>query len=253
MIKKITKMIALAGLLCATSFGATDVMPAEIKVIGSPGVRGAVLALVPQFERETGHKVITEFVVIAVIKRKIEAGEAFDIAIPSPDLIDDLVKQGKVAADTRIAFGRTGLGVAARKGIPTPDISSVEAFKRTLLNAKTVGHSKEGQTGVNFLIVLDKLGIAGEMKPKLRTYQGNELAEALVKGTEEIGVTGIGPVLEMRDVQVLGGLPPEIQRWVQFGAGVSANSKEPTAARALLKFMMAPEAATVAKTKGLER
>lgn len=249
----IKKAIALAALSCATSFGASHVMAAEIKVIGSPGVRGAALALIPQFERETGHKVITEFVVIAIIRRKIEAGETFDIAIPSPEVVDDFIKQGKIAADTRVAFGRTGLGVVARKGIPTPDISTVDAFKRTLLNAKSVGHSKEGQTGVNFLIVLDKLGIAAEMKPKLRTYQGNELAEALVKGTEEIGVTGIGPVLEMKDVQVLGGLPSDIQRWVQFGAGVSANSREPAAARALLKFMMTPEAAAVVKTKGLER
>ena len=156
-------------------------------------------------------------------------------------------------ADTQTVFGRTGLGVAARLGIPTPDISTVDAFKRTLLNAKSVGHSKEGQTGVNFLIVLDKLGIAAEMKPKLKTYQGNELAEALEKGAEEIGVTGIGPVLEMKDVQKLGGLPPEIQRYVNFSAGVSATSKEPDAARELLKFMMTPEAAAVAKGKGLER
>jgi len=246
------RSIVLAAAACI-ALGGNVSFAAEIKVLASPGVRGAVTALVPQFERATRHKVVTEFVVIAVIKRKIEAGEAFDLAIPSPELIDELVKQGKIAADTRTVFGRTGLGVAARQGIPTPDISRVDAFKRTLLGAKSVGHSKEGQTGVNFLIVLDKLGIAAEMKPKLKTYQGNELAEALEKGTEEIGVTGIGPVLEMKDVQKLGGLPPEIQRYVNFSAGVSATSKEPDAARELLKFMMMPEAAAVAKGKGLER
>jgi len=150
-------------------------------------------------------------------------------------------------------FGRTGLGVAVRNGVPKPDISTVDAFKRALLSAKSVGHSKEGQTGVNFLIVLERLGITAEMKPKLKTYEGNQMAEALAKGTEEMGVTGMGPVLEMKDVQKLGGLPPEIQRYVNFSAGVSANSKEPEAARALLKFMMSPEAAAVAKAKGLER
>jgi molybdate transport system substrate-binding protein len=91
------------------------------------------------------------------------------------------------------------------------------------------------------------------MKPKLKTYEGNQMAEALEKGTEEMGVTGMGPVLEMKDVQKLGGLPPEIQRYVNFSAGVSASSREPAAARALLKFMMSPEAAAVAKAKGLER
>ena len=246
------RFIALAAAACI-ALGGNVSFAAEIKVLASPGVRGAVTTLIPRFERATGHKVAAEFIVIAIIKRKIEAGEAFDLAIPSPELIDELVKQGRVAADTQTVFGRTGLGVAARQGIPTPDISTVDAFKRTLLSAKSVGHSKEGQTGVNFLIVLDKLGIAAEMKPKLKTYQGNELAEALEKGADEIGVTGIGPVLEMKDVQKLGGLPPEIQRYVNFSAGVSATSKEPNAARALLKFMMTSEAAALAKGKGLER
>ena len=249
----IRRSIALAAMSFAALFGGSQAVAAEIKVLASPGVRGAVSELAPQFERATGHKVVTDFVVIAIIKRRVEAGEPFDIAIPSPELIDDLVKQGKVAADTRTVFGRTGLGVAVRNGIPKPDISTVDAFKRALLSAKSVGHSKEGQTGVNFLIVLERLGITAEMKPKLKTYEGNQMAEALEKGTEDMGVTGMGPVLEMKDVQKLGGLPPEIQRYVNFSAGVSANSKEPDAARALLKFMMSPEAAAVAKTKGLER
>jgi len=249
----IRRSIALAAMSFAALFGGSQAVAAEIKVLASPGVRGAVSELAPQFERATGHKVVTDFVVIAIIKRRVEAGEPFDIAIPSPELIDDLVKQGKVAADTRTVFGRTGLGVAVRNGVPKPDISTVDAFKRALLSAKSVGHSKEGQTGVNFLIVLERLGITAEMKPKLKTYEGNQMAEALAKGTEEMGVTGMGPVLEMKDVQKLGGLPPEIQRYVNFSAGVSANSKEPEAARALLKFMMSPEAAAVAKAKGLER
>ena len=245
--------IAAALATCAILLPSGPVVAAEIKVIASPGVRGAVTALVPQFERETGHKVLTDFAVIAVLKRRIEAGEAFDIVIPSPELIDDLIKQGKVAVDTRTAFGRTGLGVLVRKGIPKPDISTVEAFKSALLNAKSVGHSKEGQTGVNFLIVLERLGIAAEMKPKLKTYEGTAMAEAIERGTEEIGVTGMGPVLEMNSAHIVGGLPPEIQRYVNFGAGVSASSKEPEVARALLRFMTSPSAAAVAKTKGLDR
>jgi ABC-type molybdate transport system substrate-binding protein len=124
--------------------------PQKSRCSRAPAARGAVLALAQQFERETGHKVVADFIVIAVIKRRIEAGEAFDIAIPSPEVIDDFIKQGKIAADTRTAFGRTGLGVVARKGIPTPDISTVDAFKRTLLNAKSVGHSREGQTRREF-------------------------------------------------------------------------------------------------------
>jgi molybdate transport system substrate-binding protein len=106
---------------------------------------------------------------------------------------------------------------------------------------------------VNFLIVLDKLGITAEMKPKLKTYEGDGMERALENGTEELGITGMAPMLEMKRRADPRRFPSEVQRWVQVGAGVSASSKEPAAARALLKFMMTAEAAAVAKTKGLER
>ena len=166
---------------------------AEIKVIGSTGVASVVTELGRQFEVKTGHKVQTDFAVIAVSKRKIEAGATFDIAILGPAAIDELIGQGKIVADTRTAFGRTGLGVAVRKGAATPDISTTEAFKKTLLAAKSVGHSKEGLSGVAFLATLDRLGITTEMKPKLRAYESAAHTHAIATGEVELGVTGIGP------------------------------------------------------------
>src|SRR5262249_22812510 len=147
-----------------------NAMAADIKLIGSPGVRGVVFALAPEFEKKTGHKVVSDFAVIAIIKRRIEAGEAFDVVIPGPELIDELVKQGKVAADANAAFGRTGVGLAVLRRSPAPDISTPDKLREALLAAKAVGHSREGQSGVGFRAALDKLGIADRMRPKLRTY-----------------------------------------------------------------------------------
>jgi molybdate transport system substrate-binding protein len=232
------------------------VQGAEIRVIGSSGVASTVSELARQFERDTGNKVQTDFAVIAVSKRKIDAGVAFDIAILGPVAIDALIGQGKIVADTRTAFGRTGLGVAVRKGAPKPDISTPEAFKQTLLAAKSVSHSTEGLSGVAFRAVLDRLGIAAEMKPKLRTYDNVARAGALAKGEIDLAVTGVGPILAMAaagEAEFAGPLPAEIQDYVVFTAGVSTAAREPAAARSFLQFMISPAAAPVFKAKGMER
>ena len=206
-----------------------------------------------QFEAKTGHKVQTDFAVIAVSKRKIDAGATFDIAILGPAAIDELIERGKIIRDTRTGFGRTGLGVAARKGGAKPDISSAEAFKRAMLGAKFVGHSKEGLSGVHFLAILDRLGIAAEMKVKLKAYEGAGLTQAIATEEVELGVTGIGPILAMPSAEFLGALPKEIQSYVVFTAGVAASAKDVAASSALLQFMTGPDVATVFKAKGMER
>ena len=238
---------------CAAVFGAEGAVAAEIKLIASPGVRAVVNELLPQFEKTTGHKVATDFAVIAVLKRRIDAGEAFDIVIPGPELIDELIKQGKVAADTRAAFGRTGVALGVRKGAPKPDISTPENLKRALLDAKVVGHSKEGQTGVHFLEALNRLGILQEMRPKLRALTGDEQSSAMRKGELDILASGIGVIMEMPGADFVGGLPPEVQSYVNFAIGVSAASKEPEAARALVRFLTSPAVTPAFKAKGVER
>jgi molybdate transport system substrate-binding protein len=250
----------IVGLILAAKLGLMMVLlecpfagAAEIKVIGSTGVASVVDALGRQFEAATGHKVLGDYAVIAVSKRKIDAGSTFDIAILGPQVIDELIGRGKISAETRSSFGRTGLGVAARTGAAKPDISTTDAFKRTMLAAKSVGHSKEGLSGVHFLAVLDRLGIAAEMKDKLKTYEGNGLSRALAAGEVELGVTGIGPLLATPTVEYLGPLPTEIQTYVVFTAGVSTSAQDPAAAKALLRFMTGPDAAPVFKAKGMER
>jgi molybdate transport system substrate-binding protein len=236
--------------LFAISLLARDAVAAEIKLLASPGVRAVVSELLPAFEARGEYKVTAEFAVIAVLKRRIDAGEAFDIVIPDPALIDELITQRKIAADTRVAFGRTGLGVAVVKGAPKPDISSVENFRRALLNAKVVAYSKEGASGRNFLEALRHLGISEEMQPKLKPTSGGD---AIQKGEADMAISGMGPAMEMAGADYLGGLPAEIQRYVAFAAGVSATTKYPQAAKALLNFLVSPAAAPAFKAKGLEQ
>jgi len=243
-------LILLGILLLSQSLA---VQAAEIKVIGSPGVASVVTELGRQFEAKAGHRVHANFAVIAVSKRKIDAGAPFDIAILSPAVIDELIDQRKIIGDTRASFGRTGLGVVARKGGAKPDISSAEAFKRAMLGAKSVGHSKEGLSGVHFLATLDRLGIATEMKVKLKAYEGASFTQAIETEEVELGVTGIGPALATPSVEFVGALPNEIQSYVVFTAGVAVSGKDLAASRALLQFMTRPDAAPVFKAKGMER
>jgi molybdate transport system substrate-binding protein len=245
----VTVTAAVVASLVALSKGGLA-NAAEIKVLSGTGVRGVVSELGQQFEGATGHKLVMDFAGFTVLKRRIDAGEAFDIAILSPALIDDLIQTGKVAADMRATLGRAGIGVAVRKGAPKPDISSVEAFKRAMLNAKSVAYSKEGGSGKVLLAALDRLGIAADMKPKLKAYGRPE--EAAVAGEAELGVTGIGPILAATGAELVGGLPPELQSYIVFTIGAHAASKEPEAARALIRFLTAPAAAPVMKANGLE-
>ena len=241
-------VLAAIIVLAATSAG-SDAVAAEIKLLASPGVRAAVRELLPEFEARSGHKVAVDFAVIAVLKRRIDDGESFDVVIPSPAVIDDLIKDAKIAAETRMAFARTGLAVAVAKGVPKPDISTVENFKRALLNAKWVAYSKAGASGPSFLAVLARLGIADEMRPRLRPSDGG----AIERGEADMAISDMGPAMEMRGAEYLGGLPAEIQSYVTFAAGVSTTTKYPEAARALLRFLTSPTAAGRFKAKGLEQ
>jgi molybdate transport system substrate-binding protein len=225
---------------------------AEIKVLNTAALTALMNELGPQFERQSGHKVVMKTEVSAALRRQIDTGETFDVAVLNPSHVDDLIKVGKIAPDTRTDIARAGVGVGIRSGAPNPDISSVEAFKRTLLNAKSVAHSKEGASGVHFAGLIERLGIAEEMKPKLKPMGGGAVVQTVATGEAEIVVVVIPPILAMPGVELVGPLPSELQTYVGFTAGVSPNAKEPDAAKALINFLTAPEAVAVIKAKGME-
>jgi molybdate transport system substrate-binding protein len=225
---------------------------AEVKVFSSPALRGVVSDIGRQFEGATGHRLVAEFEVFAVLRQRIDAGEAFDIAIFSPDIIDDLVNLRKIAPDTRADLGRHGIGLGVRTGLPKPDISSVDAFKRTMLKAMSVAYFNGGTAGLHFLSVLDRLGITTDMTSKLKAYDTPGVVQALAKGDAEFVVAGIGTITALPAVEVVGGFPAELQNYTSYTAGVSAASKQPEAARSLLGFFISPTAAQVIKANGLE-
>jgi molybdate transport system substrate-binding protein len=239
------------GLMLAAMLGTANA--AEIKVICAGGIGPVVSVLAPQFERASGHKVAFTFVSGPVVQREIDKGTAFDVAISLPNVIDRLIKSGKIAAASRVDIARTGVGVSVRAGAPKPDITTVDAFKRTLLKARSVAHSKEGASGVYFLKLLDRLGIAAEMKPKLigSPPGAGGLVSPVVKGMAEMVVGTMSAIMEP-GVDPVGPIPNELQNWVTFTAGVNADSREAAAAQALIRFLTAPGAAAAIRAKGME-
>jgi molybdate transport system substrate-binding protein len=224
---------------------------AEIKAFVTGAAREAFTELSPQFERATGHKVTAQFDLPPNFYRRIDAGEPFDVILLSAD-VEGLIRQGKVAADSRTVLGRTGVGIAIPAGRRKPDFSTVEAFRRELLAAKAITTSGEGSSGRYVLALLDRLGIADEVKPKIRSGAAGSAAQFVARGEVDFAVIGLPPVLGVPGVEWLGGLPVEIQNWLVFTGGLATAAWEPAAGRALLKFLTTPAAVAVFKAKGLE-
>jgi molybdate transport system substrate-binding protein len=226
----------------------TAIDAAEVKVLTSRAIATVLSEIGPEFERATGHKLKVVSAFGPVFVRQISAGEPFDVVVSPPAIIDGLIKDGKVIADSRTSLVRSGIDVEVRAGAPKPDISSVEAFKHALLNAKSIGYLKVG--GVPQL--MDRLGIADAIKSKVTTPDSDIVSELVAKGELELGVIVTTQILTTPGVELVGPLPPEIQFYTTFTAGVSANSKAPDAARDLIKFLTGPIALPVAKSQGME-
>ncbi|HEY6239542.1 MAG TPA: substrate-binding domain-containing protein [Burkholderiales bacterium] len=244
----VTAIIGIAALMTTASIRA-----AEIKVLASNGVKAALDELAPVFERASGNKLVITFGLAAVLKRQIEGGEAFDLAILTSAGIDDLAKQGKVDAASRAAIARSGVGIGIKKGGARPDIGTADALKRTLLAAKSVSWAKEGQSGIYFASLLERMGIAEQMKPKVvLASSGDEVRKLLAEGKAEYGALLVNELMGVPGVEVLGPLPPELQNFTVFHAGVGVGSKDSSAAKALIQFLTTPSAGAVFKAKGQE-
>jgi molybdate transport system substrate-binding protein len=246
---------AIAGTLAALTLAqdvATAAEAVETKVFTSAAPRGVVREIAPVFERETGRRLVIESAFAADLKRRIEAGAPFDVAILAPDMADDLVRQNKLAAGSRVDLGRTGLGVAVPAGAPKPDIGTADAFRRALLAAPTVAYADGGASGVQFHAILARLGIAEAMKPKLRPYPSGGAVEALARGEADLVVIGISAILAVPAVTLVGWLPPELQSYIVFTGSIGTAAREPEAAQALLKLLTSPAAVALFKSQGFE-
>ena len=228
---------------------------AEIKVLTAGAFKQVLLVLVPDFEKQTGHKVILENDTVGALTKRIEGGEAFDLAVLTPAAVNDLSTKGKFVAGSRTNLGRVGVGVVVKEGAPKPDISSVDAFKKTLLAAKSVAYidpAAGGSSGIYVAGLLDKLGIAADVKPKAKLIPGGAVAEHIARGEAEIGIHQISEILPVKGITLIGPLPADIQNYTVYAAGLGANGKESEAAKALLKTLSGPGAADVLKSKGME-
>jgi len=228
---------------------------AEIKVLTAGAFKQVLLALLPDFERTTGHKVTVQNDTVGALSKRIESGEAFDLAVLTPAAVNDLSSKGKFVAGSRVNLARVGVGVMVKDGTPKPDISSVAAFKQALLAAKSVAYldpAAGGSSGIYVAGLLDKLGVAAEVKPKAKLIPGGAVAEHIARGEAELGIHQISEILHVQGVSLVGPLPAEIQNYTVYAAGIGAQAKESTAAKALLNALSGASAAEVLKSKGME-
>lgn len=225
----------------------------EVTLFGSAAIKPVIDVLGPEFERTSGHKLVARFELTPAVKTQIEQGAAFDVTIVNPPHIEDLMQQGKIAAGTRADIARFGVGVAVRAGGPKPDVSSIDDLKRTLLEAKSVAYVGAGTSGVFFRGLLDKLGITDAMKAKLKPGGIGPSLTAVTNGETDIAVMPVPLILANAGVALAGPVPPALQENIDMTAGISSAAKDPAAAQALIRFLMAPEATAVIKAKGYER
>ena len=242
-----TSSIIMATTLFSGAAGAAD-----INVLSTQATQEAYLELAAQFEKATGHKVKTDFTGTLNVQKRLAAGESFDMIIMAGPAIDEQIKLGKAVAGSRVDLATSGVGVAVRKGAPKPDVGSVEAFRKTLLSVKSIGYST-GPSGVYILTVFEKLGLADQVKGKLKqTPSGVFVGNLIANGETEIGFQQISELVHFAGIDYVGPLPGELQRVTVFSSGIHAAAKQPDAAKALVKFLTAPAAAGVIRKHGLE-
>jgi molybdate transport system substrate-binding protein len=222
----------------------------QIRVLSGGAMKSLMLEVMPLFERATGSKVDIKFALTSVLTREIEEGAAFDVALlPRPDL-DLLAHASKVAAGTQTDITRSAVGFCVKAGAMKPDIDSVEALKRTLLNARSIGYS-DGPSGAYIAELLSRLGIADQVKAKTR-LTSRLVAEIVAEGEAEVGMQQIVAILPVKGAELVGPLPSELQNIIIYAAGLAPGSAESGAARTFIAFLAMPEVVSLIRAKGME-
>jgi molybdate transport system substrate-binding protein len=229
----------------------------ELHVVSSGGFAAAYKVLAPHFEHDTGNTLITGWGPSMgdtkdAVPQRLARNEPIDVLIMVGYALDGLIKQGKVIAESRTELARSGIGVVVKEGAPKPDISSADALRRALLNARSVAYS-DSASGVYIQNQMFKrLGIEEQMKGKARMIPAEPVGAVVARGEVEIGFQQISELKPIQGITLVGPLPPELQEYTVFSAGVVARSKEPDAARALIRFLASPQAAPVVADSGME-
>ena len=247
--------LAIYATVAITVFSASQLSrseAAEIRLGTTRAVATILGEIGAQFEKSTGHTLKVSSDLGPNIVKRIDAGEKFDLIIVGPTQIDQLIKAGRLVATTRTGIVRSGIGVEVRAGAPKPDISSVDAFKKALLNAKSIAYLKEGASGVYIAGMLERLGIADAIKAKVTRPATDIVSQLVADGEVELGMVVSTQILTTRGVELVGPLPPEVQSYITFVGAISSDSAAPEAARSLVEFLKGPTALPVIKAQGME-
>ena len=253
-ILSVSATIALGLALFGITAGSTA-RAAEIRLLCAVALHPAIDALIPDFEKSSGHKVTVAYGNAGAIADRFQKGEAADLVINAAPLMDQLRAQGKVVAGDRIIIAKVGVSAFVRKGAAKPDISSADAFKRSMLAARSIAYPDPaggGASGIYVASLLERLGIAAEMKPKTKLSTLATLYASVASGEVEIGFNQVSEILAQPTVELAGPLPPAIQNYTQFIAGIVTGSGQTDAASALVTFLYSPAAKAVLKAKGFE-
>jgi molybdate transport system substrate-binding protein len=239
-------LIAQAGLVKA----------AEVKVFSTIGVQAALEELAPKFEQATGSKLNITWATAAILVKRVQAGETADLMVLTKQSLDALTKDNKATAGADAVFASSGMAVVVKKGAPKPDISTPDAFKQALINAKTIAYSDPaagGASGVYFAKLLERMGIADQMKGKTRhpPPSGNS-ANLVVAGEADLAIQQEPEVMSVAGIDMVGPLPADVNNITAYAAGIGAGSQQADAATALIRFLHSPEAQAVFKAKGLK-
>jgi molybdate transport system substrate-binding protein len=240
-------------ILAAMAAATLAAQPSEIHVLVSNGIRAVMEDVRPQAERAIGHPLAMEFNSSTALKQKMDAGEAFDVAIVTSDLMNQLVKEGKIAGGSSAGIARSGIGVGVRRGAAKPDIRTPEALKQTLLKAKSITFAQDGASAVFVLKMFEKFGIADQVKSKTILEQGSTRAAARVAdGSAELIFTLVSEILPAPGVDLVGPLPAEVESYISMSAGVGSKAHDVDASKALIKFLAGPGIIATLKAKGME-
>jgi molybdate transport system substrate-binding protein len=249
-----TKMLLLAGVVGAV-LGTTTAGATELKLLTAGAFKSTVMALLPEYERTSGNKVLVENDTAGALMKRIKAGESFDVVVMTPEGIDQLTGEGKVISGSRTNLARVGVGVMVKTGANKPDISTVEAFKKAVLEAKSISFidpASGGSSGIYIEKLLERLGISDQVKPKEKLKQGGYVADYVESGQAELGIHQISEILPHGGVTLVGPLPKEIQNYTVYAAGIGAGTQNGDAAKALIASLVGPSAQTLFKSRGME-
>ena len=256
MIARAHRSRAVAAILAIFLLAAGATCADEIKVMTSGAFTAAYLELAPQFERATGHHLVTEATSMgtgsASIESRLASGEAIDVVIVADSALEQLIANRRIVPGTTVDLARSAIGMAVRKGAPKPDISSLDALRRTLLAATSIAYSASVSGSYLSTELFQRLGIADQVLPKSRRIEGERVGAVVARGEAEIGFQQISELLPIEGIDFVGPLPDEAQRVTVFSAGVGTAARNPEAARHLIQFLASPAAIPAIRQSALE-